>query len=174
MHSKNFSKISFILFIFAIFLVDQGSKFLAKKYLLANNVYTLIPNFIELILIENKGISYGLLANLNDSLRIPLVHVLPLLLVLGITCYIFLNWKKIEKNHRIGWALILGGGVGNLWDRFFFNGVTDFMHFRFFEFSFFVNNFADDFISLGIIFLIAKDLKLYFNRIRRFKLKRDF
>ena len=165
MHSKNFSKINFILFIFAIFLVDQGSKFLAKKHLLANNVYTLIPNFIELILIENRGISYGFLANLKDSLRIPIVNVLPLLVILIILCYIFLNWQKIHKNYKKGWVLILGGGFGNLWDRFFLGGVTDFMHFRFFEFSFFVNNLADDFIFIGFVFLITKDIKMYFNKI---------
>ena len=45
------------------------------------------------------------------------------------------------------------------------SAVTDFMHFRFFEFSFFVNNLADDFIFIGFVFLITKDIKMYFNKI---------
>ena len=156
MFSKNINKPSFILIAVAVFLLDQGSKFLAKKYILANTTYSIIPNIIELFLVENKGISYGFFANLSGALRILLVNILPLLIIFVIICYIFLNWQKIQKNPRIGWALILGGGSGNLLDRIFLGGVTDFMHFRFFEISFFVNNLADDFITIGFIFLIAK------------------
>ncbi len=165
MFSKNINKSGFIFFAIAIFFVDQGSKFLARKYLLANKIYTLIPNFIELVLVKNRGISYGFLANLNDPLRVLLVNILPLLIILVVIYYIFLNWKKIQKNYKIGWALILGGGSGNLLDRLFLGGVTDFMHFRLFEFSFFVNNLADDFITIGFIFLVAKDLKIYYNKL---------
>ena len=56
---QNFNKIIFIFLVALFFSIDQFSKWLARKYLIAGTIEPLIPNFIDLILIQNKGISYG-------------------------------------------------------------------------------------------------------------------
>ena len=70
-------------------------------------------------------------------------------------------WKEIDFNSRIGLIFVIPGATGNLVDRFFYGYVTDFIHFRWYETSFFVNNLADCFISIGVIFFI---LQIFFQK----------
>ena len=104
-------------------------------------------------------------SNLDDNIRIPLLTIFPITITLFLLLFVFLNWQKINFSAKLGWTMIIGGALGNICDRLFLQSVTDFMHFRFFNTSFFINNLADDFISIGIVFLLAKDLKILFMKI---------
>lgn len=162
MKNNTLAKLLFVKLIIGSFLIDQLTKFLARTYLNPNEIVPLIPNLLDLILIQNKGVSYGFLANLTEQIRLPLLTILPILIIIVINIFVILNWKKIDFLAKLGWAIIVGGALGNVFDRIILKSVTDFMHFRFFETSFFINNLADDFISIGLVFVIIKDLKKRF------------
>ncbi len=61
----------------------------------------------------------------------------------------------IRINLQVGYFLILGGAIGNLIDRIVYQSVVDFMYFHFYDTGFFVNNFADDIISVGFVVILA-------------------
>ena len=63
-------------------------------------------------------------------------------------------WMELDFYTITGLVFVLPGAAGNLVDRVLYGHVTDFFHFRWYETSFFVNNLADCFISLGVVFFI--------------------
>ena len=136
--------------------LDQASKFWVREHIPLQASSVLIPNLIDLTHVENAGVSFSFLSELNAAIRVPLLTGLSFLAVLALGTY----WWRYRHTMN-GWAdfafvLILPGAGGNLIDRGVFGTVTDFFHFRFFTFSFFVNNIADIQISLGVgAFLIG-------------------
>jgi signal peptidase II len=70
-------------------------------------------------------------------------------------------WNELDFYTRYGLVCVLPGAAGNLIDRAIYGYVTDFFHFRWYETSFFVNNLADCFISLGVVFFI---IPLFFSK----------
>ena len=154
----------FFTFVLLFFLLDQFSKELARNFLVGKKPIVLIPKILELIYIENTGISWGIFNNLSEKIRFWVLFVLPFLFVLAMCYYVIKNWVKLFFSQKAGWILIVGGALGNLYDRAIFQSVTDFMHFRFFSISFFVNNLADDFISIGFFCILWHDIKQVFKK----------
>lgn len=158
--TNQFKKIPLIHSTFLLFfvLLDQIFKYLARNFL--NDSITVIPNFIDLIHVQNKGISFSWLSDLPEEIRYPILSIGTLVILIGISFYIFRYWLEFHHLEQWGYNLVLSGAIGNFIDRVFLRGVTDYMHFRFFENSFFINNFADDLISIGFIFVLLGN---YFN-----------
>lgn len=146
--------IFYLAVITVLVVVDQWIKVLVRTHLTSSSHIELIPNFIHLTYQENRGISFSMLSNLPDSIRVPLLAGVSAIVVIGIFIYLYVNWKKTSTMERWGFSLVLAGAIGNLIDRFFRQQVTDYMHFHFYEKSFFVNNFADDLISIGFVFVL--------------------
>lgn len=145
----------FAFFIMTIFtLIDQGSKILVRAYVEKFHMTPLIPNFLELTYVENKGVSFSFLANLDDMIRLPLLITISSVAVVGMLYYLIRYWDSNDIYMRVALIWILPGAIGNLIDRAIFGSVTDFLHFRWYEYSFFVNNLADCFISVGVVFFI--------------------
>lgn len=134
--------------------IDQGIKFLVRANLSAESNVELIPNLIHLTYQENKGISFSMFANLSDSYRVPLLAGISAIVVIGLIVYVIRRWSALFTGEKWGFSLILSGAIGNLLDRAIRAQVTDYMHFHFFQTSFFVNNFADDLISIGFVLLL--------------------
>jgi signal peptidase II len=67
--------------------------------------------------------------------------------------YLYFKLAAEEAWAQLGLALVIPGAIGNLLDRAIYGQVTDFLHFRWGEISFFVNNLADCFISFGVVAL---------------------
>ena len=65
---------------------------------------------------------------------------------------------KSSNREKLFFSLIIGGAIGNLYDRFFFQAVPDFIDFHFGEYHWFTFNIADIFISTGVIFMILNEL----------------
>lgn len=136
--------------IFFIFLADRFSKIYILKiaedteYL---NIY--INNFLNIILIWNKGIGFGLLS-IGDSTIYNLIS----LLILFINVIIFFLILKSDNLRSLFYSLILGGSLGNLFDRFYYTAVPDFIDLNYNGYHWFIFNIADIFITLGIICLI--------------------
>ncbi|MCP4295003.1 MAG: signal peptidase II [Proteobacteria bacterium] len=149
----------YILFILIFVGLDQWIKILVRQNLTGLSNIEVIPNFIHLTHQENRGISFSMLSDLPDSIRVPLLSGISLVVVLIMLIYLYLKWEKIITLERWGFSLVLSGAIGNLIDRAFRQEVTDYMHFHFYDKSFFVNNLADDLISLGFVFMVYASFK---------------
>ncbi|MDX2469014.1 MAG: signal peptidase II [SAR324 cluster bacterium] len=146
----------FFLYIFLLAGLDQAIKFWVRANL-KSHVYTeVIPNFIHLTYQENKGVSFSFLADMPDSVRAPLLAGISLVVIVGMGIYFVRDFSKLTRLEHWGFTLILAGAIGNLIDRAFRHSVTDYMYFHFYTKGFFVNNLADDFISIGFVLLVVQ------------------
>ena len=134
--------------LFLVF-IDQISKYWILSFLELGESFNLLP-FLDLTLIFNSGIAFGLLDNLGN-----LGSWLLYLLVTSIIIYFtYLTLKAESKTESLIMLLILSGGLGNVIDRTIYGYVVDFIHFNFNGYSFYVFNFADSLITVGAILYI--------------------
>ena len=134
--------------------LDQLIKLTARLYLRSGYYIELIPNLIDLTLQENQGISFSLLSDLPSVFRVPLLAGVSFIVVAGLCIYVFRNWTGLTTGEKWGFSLIISGAVGNLIDRVVRQQVTDYMYFHFYDTGFFVNNLADDLISIGFVIML--------------------
>ena len=137
-----------------IFLVvlDQISKILISSYLSLGESLNLLP-FLNFTLIHNSGIAFSFFDDGGNISRWILV-----LAVSGILAYLlFLMYKKTPKNwlELMSLILIISGGLGNLVDRVFLGYVVDFVHVFYQDYSFYVFNMADSYITVGLILYLS-------------------
>ena len=150
--SKNFY-ISFSI-VALIYLLDR----LSKIYIIQldkNNLGSDIFNstYLNIVLIWNKGIAFGLLS-FSESY---LYNIISLIIAIIIILLIIMSLKS-QGFKRYSLLMIVGGALGNLHDRFFFNAVPDFIDFHIGNFHWFIFNVSDIFISLGVISMIVLEL----------------
>jgi signal peptidase II len=146
--SKNFY-ISFSI-VALIYFLDRFTKVYVIQ-LDRNNLGSDIFNsaYLNIILIWNKGIAFGLLS-FSESY---LYNIISLIIAIIIIVLVIMSLKS-QGFKRYSLLMIVGGALGNLYDRIFFNAVPDFIDFHVGNFHWFVFNIADIFISLGVIFMI--------------------
>ena len=144
-----------------LFGLDLGSKVWVRVNVPLYEVTELITNFIDLTHVQNRGVSFSLFADIADAFRIPLLVGVSLVAVVTMIFYQTHYWNELDFYTRSGLVCVLPGAAGNLVDRAIYGYVTDFFHFRWYDTSFFVNNFADCFISLGVVFFI---IPLFFSK----------
>jgi len=157
---KNFSFISqknnlfCLLIIILIFVSDRISKIKIINHQIDNNrVY--INDFMNFDLVWNTGIGFGLLSSNSD-----LVYNLITIIIGAIM--IFLIYLIVKSNFldKTLFSLVMGGALGNFYDRLVYFAVPDFIDIHYQNFHWFTFNIADIFITIGIIMLISKDLFL--------------
>ena len=137
-----------------IFLIDRASKiYILKIAEVENAVDMYITPYLNFYLIWNKGIAFGL-ASFHESSIYNFMTVIIGLIVLGILILIF----KLEGAKKYSFILVLGGALGNLYDRIYYSAVPDFIDFHINDFHWFIFNVADIFITLGIICLIFAEI----------------
>ena len=141
----------FLLIISVIFFLDRYSKIIVMKDFSDKSVY--INNFLNFDLVWNTGIGFGLFSS-NSSMVYNSISAIIALVIIGLLIFAF----KADKFDKIIFALIIGGAVGNFYDRVLLNAVPDFIDVHFKEFHWFTFNLADIFITIGIICFIIKDL----------------
>ena len=110
-----------------------------------------INDVLNFDLTWNTGIGFGLLS--FDS---SLIYNLISCLIASVIIFLTILGLKSKKFLKIIFAFIIGGAVGNFYDRLFFNAVPDFIDLHFNNFHWFVFNVADIFITVGIIIFIFK------------------
>ena len=156
---KNFTEIKNLIFtinniypcanILIIFFLDRFSKLKIVNNFSDQTHY--INNFVNLDLIWNTGIGFGLLSY-DSNFAYKLITILIFLIIL-ILFYVAINSKKIDK---LIFSIILGGALGNFYDRLIFNAVPDFIDLHYNNFHWFTFNVADIFITFGIIVFLIK------------------
>ena len=150
--NKNFN-ISFSI-VALIYFLDR----LSKIYIIQldkNNFGQDIFNsaYVNIVLIWNKGIAFGLFS-FNESY---LYNILSLIILIIVVILIIMALKSYGFK-RYSLLMIVGGALGNLHDRIFFNAVPDFIDFHIGNFHWFIFNVSDIFITLGVIGMIILEL----------------
>ena len=149
--------IFYISIVFFIFLLDRFTKIYILNYVEENGAIDIYVNqFLNFILVWNSGIGFGLLS-FEGSL---FYHIITFLIILINILIIYLIITT--KDYKIYFLLIiLGGSLGNLFDRVYYSAVPDFIDINYKGFHWFIFNVADIFITIGIICLIFSEFIFY-------------
>jgi signal peptidase II len=132
---------------------DQISKCIVRQKLDYNDRTSVIDDFITLTKVENTGAFLSFGDHLPRFLYIILMIIMPLI-VLGYALYYLFTHYSLSKLLVVGLCLIIGGGMGNIFDRIIYGSVTDFLHFDFGLFHTGIVNLADISLTFGFFFLI--------------------
>ena len=142
-----------------VFALDLTSKYLVE-YFLPNvgDSANFLPGFIGFVVVHNDGAGWNLLSGMPALLIVLTLAILALL----VTFYALQMKKyrnKTSKLLSIAFAFIVGGCLGNLYDRIFFGYVRDFLNFEFISFPVF--NLADTFLTIGVILFVIYFIFFY-------------
>ena len=143
-----------LLIVIIIFSLDRISKFYVifkSETNLSSSLYT--SNFLNINLIWNEGIAFGLLS-FDQQLY---YNILTLIIILITLIIIFLMFRS-KGLERLSYSIIVGGSFGNITDRLYYSAVPDFIDIYVNNFHWFIFNVADIFITLGIISLICIEI----------------
>ena len=158
MKSDSKKKIAISIFILlTIFLLDRMSKIFILKILEdTGKVDIYINSFLNFYLVWNKGIGFGLLSSDQDIFYNSVTILI--ILINFVIIYLLFKEKGLKYYFLI---VILGGSLGNLFDRIYYRAVPDFFDLNYNGYHWFIFNVADIFITIGIILLILTELISY-------------
>jgi len=153
----NFFNKNFYIYLFFVFLIFISDRF-SKIYVINESVknfdnFILKSAYLNIRLIWNDGIAFGLFS-FDNKILYNLLSLLILIIILAIIYMII----KGNGFRRFSLTLILGGALGNFYDRVFYKAVPDFIDFHINNFHWFIFNVADIFISTGVIFMIMIEI----------------
>ena len=136
--------------IFSIFILDRLTKLYViylDKINSSSEIFS--SKFLNIYLIWNEGIAFGLFS-FNEN---NLYNFLTLFILIIIFVILYMT-SKTSGFKKYSLLMILGGALGNVFDRIIYKAVPDFIDFHIGNFHWFIFNFADIFITIGVIFLI--------------------
>ena len=154
MWSKKIILMKKIIIVLLIFFIDRASKFyLINLQSTGIDVDFYINSFLNLYLVWNTGIGFGLVSMEANIYY----HILTFIIAIvnGILRFLLVKIKDITA---FLFAIILGGSLGNLFDRIYYYSVPDFIDFHISSYHWFIFNVADIFITIGIIGLILTEV----------------
>tara|TARA_B110000967_G_scaffold181218_1_gene198188 strand:+ start:544 stop:1032 length:489 start_codon:yes stop_codon:yes gene_type:complete len=143
------------LVVLIIFLADRITKiYIIKLAEVENNFDIYVTSYLNFYLVWNQGISFGLFST-NESYA---YGILSLIISIIIIIVLIMAIKEPNNFKKYSLLLILGGALGNLFDRVNYYAVPDFIDFHIQNFHWFIFNVADIFISIGVICLIFAEI----------------
>lgn len=107
--------------------IDQISKIIVRAKVTPFSETPIIGDYFTLHNVENSGAFLGMGSDLNPTLRLILLLLLPIG-VLGYVLYYIIKNKTLDRFSLVGFCCIIGGGVANVYDRIVYGSVTDFFH----------------------------------------------
>tara|TARA_B100001093_G_scaffold334865_1_gene319724 strand:+ start:290 stop:793 length:504 start_codon:yes stop_codon:yes gene_type:complete len=138
----------------SIFLIDRISKIYVISFYGKNSSIELyVSKYLNITLIWNEGIAFGLFSFDQNNLYNLLTLIISIIII--IILIMIINSKGIKKYALL---MILGGALGNIYDRIIYKAVPDFIDFHIAEFHWFIFNVADIFITIGVIFMVLFEL----------------
>jgi signal peptidase II len=127
--SRSALRLAYLFVSAVVILLDRLTKFYVVRHIPLNfgNI-TVIPNFFSITHVENTGAAFSLFAEWPQRVRVPLLVGFSTVAML-VVCYLLWNSARSFTWTGLALAFILGGAIGNLYDRILFGRVTDFLHF---------------------------------------------
>ena len=146
-----------LLLAFAIFAFDRASKWaVAQKIALHENI-SVIPGFFRLTHVQNRGAAFGLFSESASEYKVAVLVLFSLVALVVVSALLWKNSHRLTTT-GVGLALILGGALGNLWDRIVTGHVVDFLLFYVGSYQWPAFNVADTAIVVGAALLVAEIL----------------
>jgi len=145
-----------LMIIISIFLIDRISKIYVvnfDKTLIDSDLFN--STFLNISLVWNSGIAFGLLS-ISQSNLYNFITALIFVIIL----FLLILLSKAKNLQKYSYLIIIGGGLGNLFDRIFYKAVPDFIDIHYNGFHWFIFNIADIFITFGVICLIYDEVFL--------------
>ncbi len=139
--------------------MDQLSKFLIRQNIDQYSELKLIGDYFILTNVENSGAFLGMGSDFSPFLKTIFLLILPIIVLIFIMIYVYRD-KQIDKISLIGFCLIIGGGIGNIYDRILYGSVTDFLFIDLggiFKTGIF--NIADLSVTTGMILILLMSFK---------------
>lgn len=153
-------KFFYLFILFAVF-VDQVSKYFIIEYfniypeLLINDFLYEVNQYLNIVIVWNKGFAFGLFQN-----NIFSVNILYIFLIGSVILVLIIYANKLnEKYYFLIFGLIIGGALGNLIDRILYGAVVDFIDLHYMNLHWYVFNIADICISIGCILLVLAEIR---------------
>lgn len=131
-----------------VFVIDLVSKLIVSNLMNVHDSIVVIKGIFNISYFRNTGGAWSILSE-----HTWLLTVFSLLIIIFICGYIYKS-KINNKLEKLGYSMILGGSVGNLFDRIIYGYVIDFLDFNIFGYDFPIFNLADTFIVLGVIIIV--------------------
>ncbi|MFN7542691.1 MAG: signal peptidase II [Acidobacteriota bacterium] len=145
----------------AVFVLDRGTKMWIEARVSVYDTIVVIPDVFNIVHTRNRGAAFGMLSTAPESVRLTVLVGLAVG-ILGLIAWML--WQATEEKksseewmNRLALALVMGGAVGNLWDRILKGSVTDFLQVFLGSYEWPSFNVADSGISVGAV-LMALDL----------------
>ena len=149
------------IFSFIFFLIDLISKIVVERLLKLYQSITIIPNFFYITYVRNIGAAFSILK--GNQILLIIIAIVMLVLIIN-----YLKKENLNKYKIIYYSFIIGGILGNLFDRIVYNSVIDFLDFNILSYDAPIFNIADSFIVVGVILVIFESIGgLNGNRSRR-------
>jgi len=151
--AKRFWKFGLLLLVLVNISCDQVAKHLVREKVAYQEEIELVKDHFILTRVENSGAFLSIGSSLPRFIRLLILSVLPVL-VLTAGLYYLLTSRNLSICTSVGIAMVLGGGIGNLYDRIRYGSVTDFFHIDFYFIKTGIFNMADVSIMCGMGFII--------------------
>jgi signal peptidase II len=136
---------------------DQISKVVVRKNVVSREYIELVTDHLILTNVENTGAMLGFGANFPPIIKIILLQIIPVF-VLMVLLYRVLTKKRIDRWLVFAFALVIGGGIGNLIDRIIYGSVTDFFQIRLGFLKTGIFNMADVAVTIGVLMILFLSL----------------
>ena len=156
---KNKRNLCIISLVVLNIILDQLSKFWIRGNVAPYNDINIIADYFIITNVENSGAFLGLGSDFSPVIKSILLLALPVGVLVTVLVYVFKD-KSIDKLSLIGYSSIIGGGIGNIYDRFLYGSVTDFLFIDLggvFKAGIF--NIADLSVTTGMILIIWASFK---------------
>jgi signal peptidase II len=147
-------KYFFVIAIVVLFLDRLAKRAVASNIALGHSV-AVIPGFFQLTHVQNTGAAFGLFADSAASWKIGALVSFSILALIVVSALLWKNSHSLSTT-TIGLSLILGGAMGNLWDRMMYGRVVDFLDFYVGSYHWPAFNVADSAIVIGAALLISE------------------
>jgi signal peptidase II len=142
---------------FLVVVLDRATKWIVSKDIPLHDGKQVIPGFFRITHVENRGAAFGLFADSPTQWKIAMLVLFSIVALMVVSTLLWRNSHAITTT-GIGLALILGGALGNLWDRLLHGRVVDFLLFYVGQYQWPAFNVADSAIVVGAGLLVIEIL----------------
>jgi signal peptidase II len=140
-----------------VVVVDQVAKWLVARSIALHDSTVIIPGFFRLTHVQNRGAAFGLFSESPSEWKVAVLILFSLIALVVVSALLWKNSHALTTT-GVGLALILGGALGNLWDRLVNGHVVDFLDFYVGTYHWPAFNVADSAIVIGALLLVAEIL----------------
>lgn len=146
-------------FLIALIVVvaDRASKWLVARSIPLHDSVSVLPGMLRLTHVQNSGAAFGLFAESPSEWKVALLIMFSMLALVVVSALLWKNSHRMTST-GVGLALILGGALGNLWDRLLSGHVVDFFDFYLGSYHWPAFNIADSAIVVGALLLVSEIL----------------